>query len=243
MPPPILGSTGARGLITRWRVADPETSLQEDTWNMTGVFEDGVELAWSITIGDTIYSDTITMATDLATTGALLAASIEAEMPADTVAATFLTDTLTLTSEALGLRFTEDFVPPGPGVEPLWPTTASLGATDSAGNYVPGLRVSQSGRASKQPARGEDLKLLPEGCESTDAQVFLTYLDIVCLDEHDGRDSDIIEDSEGRMYLVRFLPETRAVIPHFAPIAVRIPPDRTAPVPPEPPEPPPEEEP
>jgi hypothetical protein len=202
-------------------MAIPSETLQIDTWDMTGVFVEGATLTWSLTIGSALYSGEVVMTTDLETTGALLVTDINGTMPNDTVLATFDTDTLTLTSEFLGLRFYENFGAPD-GV-PTFPTTANLGAINSNGDGVMPELIATVDRASQQPASGWTLQVLPEGERSGDIQVFLTYLPLRPTDQHGQYPADIVENYEGIRFKVIKVAETRAVIPHFSAIAARIP--------------------
>lgn len=78
-------------------------AAQVDTYLM--VYDASVTATVTIEINGQKYSASHTMATDLATSGAALAAAINYAMPANTVLASFSVATLTLTSEVNGLGF------------------------------------------------------------------------------------------------------------------------------------------
>jgi hypothetical protein len=245
LPLPILGSEGPRGVVTYYNPALVAETLEVHTWDMTGAFEDGAVLTWFIYVGDEFWTDSITMATDLATSGALLAASIEAMMPVDTVEADFLTDTLTLTSEFLGLRFTEDFSTTGEAL-PVWPTTSNLPATNSYGQALVPALVSSAGRGGWQPAAGRVLEVLPEGERQGNFKMFLTYNTVYTADQFTGRPATITQDWQGVQWKAVHIWETEGgVIDHLTVLQVRLPetlPGPTTPEAGELPEPPPPEE-
>lgn len=121
--------TGTSGGNEKGGVAKSASLVaQVDSYVIT--YDASVNLIVEVEVDGVKYTAEHTMATDLATSGAAIAAQLNAVLPANTVLAAFDTATLTLTSEVAGKTFVSG-VGFGPGRD-----TGAAARTSNVSNYL-----------------------------------------------------------------------------------------------------------
>lgn len=120
-------SHDSEGSILGFLAKSAQFAAQVDSYALT--YDDGVNAIVRVEVDGETHEAIVTMATDMDTAGAAIAAALNAVLPPDTVLAAYVaaSDTLTLTAEVAGKPF-KSSIAFGPGAD-----TAAASKTSTAG--------------------------------------------------------------------------------------------------------------
>lgn len=107
------------------------------------------------------------------------------------------------------------------GQEPITLRSFAAGSRNALGRWAEGASTDTVIQASVQPAKGQDMTLLPEGSRQSDSKRVYTTSALVTDNQHDGRSADqLVIDTI--VYQVMSVKRERSIIPHYRAICLRV---------------------